>query len=101
MGYRGVHVNKSAELNWQGDVPLSEFLINDDPNPEVIVKRLPQINHTQHVTVRYLKPPTPPPHGDLIIIQEADVIGPPIILRQHMMPSTSESAPTSPISRYR
>ena len=62
---RGEHVNKSAELNWQGEELLSEYL-NDDSDPEVIVKRLPQINHSQQVTVEYLNPLTVPPGTHIV-----------------------------------
>ena len=78
---RGEHVNKSAEFNWQGEELLSEYL-NDDSDPEVIVKRLPQINHSQQVTVEYLNPLTVPPAGDFDIIQEANIIDPAIIVHQ-------------------
>ena len=59
---RGEHVNKSAELNWQGEELLSEYL-NDDSDPELIVKRLPQINHTQQMAL-VLNTSTLPPAGD-------------------------------------
>lgn len=42
--------------------------INQDVNP-IIVKKRPKkkLEYVQEVTIRYLKPPTPPPPGDIII----------------------------------
>ena len=45
------------------------------------------IEYSQDIAVRYLKPPAPAPHGDLIIRQENDVvrpIAPPQIIRIHL-----------------
>jgi len=42
--------------------------INYDPNPEIIYHDNPDnIIYTQKVGVRYLKPPTPPPPGPILI----------------------------------
>jgi hypothetical protein len=42
--------------------------INYDPNPEVIYRdNLDDVVYTQKVGVRYLKPPTPPPPGPILI----------------------------------
>jgi len=42
--------------------------INYDPNPEVIYHDNPNdVIYTQKVGVRYLKPPTPPPSGPILI----------------------------------
>ena len=49
------------------------------------VKSQKQVEYIQGLAIRYLKPPTPPPAGDIIITQEPDVIikpAPPIIIRQ-------------------
>lgn len=42
--------------------------INYDPNPEIIYRDNPDdVIYTQKVGVRYLKPPTPPPPGPILI----------------------------------
>ena len=42
--------------------------VYQDPNPEVINRSNPDpVTYQQNVSVRYLVPPTPPPHGPLII----------------------------------
>ena len=42
--------------------------LNNDPNPQIIVRPNPdQVTYQQNVSVRYLVPPTPPPPGPLII----------------------------------
>jgi hypothetical protein len=42
--------------------------VNNDPNPQIIMKPNPdQYTYQQNVSVRYLVPPTPPPPGPLII----------------------------------
>jgi len=54
--------------------------INYDPNPEIIYRENPNdIIYTQKVGVRYLRPPTPPPPGPLLIreIQSTPPIDPP------------------------
>jgi hypothetical protein len=70
-GHRGVWANRNEVLNWNGPVPISQYRLNDDPYPEVIHKTNNQpIEYTQEIQVRYLRPPTPPTPGDLIIKQE-------------------------------
>ena len=39
LGERGIWANKAESLMWRGVMPLSEYAINNDPNPEVITKR--------------------------------------------------------------
>ena len=86
LGQRGIWVNKTEVLNWRGQIPLSEYKLNDDPNPEIINKTSSQpVEYNQEISVRYLRPPTPPPHGELVIKQEGSVqVGPapPVIIRQ-------------------
>lgn len=69
-----------------GPVPIHEYAINEDPNPEFICKRTNQmIEYVQELAIRYLRPPTPPPPGDIVINQEPNVAtppAPPLILRQ-------------------
>jgi hypothetical protein len=60
------------------------YPINNDPHPEVIRKQPAPVKYTQQVAVRTLKPPTPVPHGDLIVkeFQRQIPAGPPVVLRQ-------------------
>ena len=87
QGHRGVWANKSEVLNWNGPVPINQYRLNDDPHPEIIHKSISQpVEYTQDIQVKYLRPPTPPPPGDLIIKQEGGVAlppAPPQIIRQH------------------
>lgn len=85
-GNRGILVNKSEILKWKGSIPLESYPINIDPNPQVIIKKdSKKIDYTQSIRIKYLKPPSPPAPGDLIIRQEPSrltVPAPPIIIRQ-------------------
>ena len=79
-------MNKSEIFNWNGTIPISDYPIFQDLEPEIIIKKSQkQVEYIQGLAIRYLKPPTPPPAGDIIITQEPDVIikpAPPIIIRQ-------------------
>ena len=47
---------------------LNGYKVNFDPNPQVIRKHANDaVTYKQEVAVRYLRPPTPPPPGPLII----------------------------------
>jgi hypothetical protein len=58
-----------------------------DPNPEIVTKKTKQpltLEMKQEVAIRYLRPPTPPPPGDIIINQECNKLtppAPPLIIR--------------------
>jgi len=66
-GMTGVWVNKEECLNWRGPIPLEQYRINQDPNPTIIrKKRTMEIDATQRISVRFLKPPVPPVPGKLI-----------------------------------
>ena len=86
LGQRGIWANKQEVLNWKGVLPISEYLINEDPNPDIVTKRVAQhIEYVQELAVRYLRPPTPPAPGEIIITQEANNLvppAPPLIIRQ-------------------
>lgn len=70
-GLRGILVNKREIDSYSGQIPLSEYTINDDPNPRVIRKTLEEpVKGKQQVTIRYLEPPPAPQSGDIIIEQE-------------------------------
>ena len=65
LGQRGVWTNRSEVLNWKGPIPISQYRLNDDPNPEVILKTNSQpVEYTQDIQVRYLRPPTPQAPGN-------------------------------------
>ncbi|CAF3679150.1 unnamed protein product [Adineta steineri] len=58
----------------------SENNLNYDPNPEIIYRdNLKDIVYTQKVGIRYLRPPTPPPPGPIVIreIQSKPLNDPP------------------------
>lgn len=95
LGQKGVWLNKSESLNWTGPQPLDQYKISQDPQPEIIKKYYDKpIEYTQDILVRYLKPPTPPPPGDIVIVhrpqnsKEGSACSvsskelPPIIIRQ-------------------
>lgn len=67
-------------------LPLDQYRLHEDPNPEIIRKKpIERVNYTQNVAVRYLKPPQPPPAGDIIIQQLPDrqvAPAPPLHVRQ-------------------
>ena len=86
LGQRGIWVNKSEVSDWRGEVPIEHYHINEDPNPEIITKRSQQkLEYIQELAVRYLRPPTPPAPGEIVITQEANVLtppAPPLVIRQ-------------------
>lgn len=70
-GYKGIWANKDEIANWVGPVPLSEYPINQDPNPILIKKRSnKQFELQKKVLVRYLEPPRPRTPGEIIVKQE-------------------------------
>jgi hypothetical protein len=85
-GERGIQLNKSEEEAWSGDLPLSQYKINKDANPEVITKKTKQeLEYIQEIAVRYLRPQTPAAPGDIIIEQECNIPSqpaPPLVIRQ-------------------
>jgi hypothetical protein len=89
FGQKGLWLNKNEVRYWQSnnpDISLNDYKLNEDTRPDLITKTIHQpVEYKQDIQVKYLKPPTPPPHGDLIIRQENDIIlpkAPPQILRQ-------------------
>jgi hypothetical protein len=85
-GNTGLWLNRTEIVNWRGEIPITQYLINEDLNPEVIRKRTEQrIIYEQEVAVRYLRPPTPPPPGEILIRQEKNIPtppAPPLVIRQ-------------------
>jgi hypothetical protein len=86
LGYHGVLLNRAQVQGWNGPVPINQYKLNNDPNPEVITKVSGQpVEYNQDIQVRYLRPPTPAPHGDIIIRQTQNTVhqpAPPLIIRQ-------------------
>jgi len=86
LGQRGLWVNKAEVNAWRGDIAISEYRIHEDANPQVITKRVQQaVEYVQELAIRYLRPPTPPAPGEIVITQEANVNtgpAPPLIIRQ-------------------
>jgi hypothetical protein len=71
LGYRGILLNRSQVQGWNGPVPINQYKLNNDSNPEVVTKVSSQpVEYEQDIQVRYLRPPTPAPHGDLIIKEQ-------------------------------
>ena len=95
QGQRGIWANKQEVVNWKGVIPISEYIINEDSNPEIITKKTQQnIEYIQELAIRYLRPPTPPAPGEIIITQETNSLvppAPPLVIRQQpARPSTPE-----------
>lgn len=84
-GQRGFLLNKAEISNWTGPVPLSQYRIQEDHNPEVIRRQQDQpIEYNQDISVRYLRPPTPVT-GEIVIRQEQETVAvpaPPLIMRK-------------------
>lgn len=82
---RAVWLNKEENSTWRGQLPLEQYRLNVDPNPNVVVKKPKEkIKYKQEVHVKYLKPPTPKP-SELVIVQEPNrqlPAAPPLIIRQ-------------------
>jgi hypothetical protein len=86
LGQRGIWANKSEVANWKGVIPISQYAINEDGTPQVITKRTEQtLTYIQELAIRYLRPPTPPAPGEILITQEVNSLtppAPPLIIRQ-------------------
>lgn len=94
-GERGIWINKAESLNWKSSIPLNIYPINEDTEPEILTKSTSQkIEYVQELAIRYLRPPTPPAPGDIIINKGPNQVpppAPPIIIRQQPpRPSTPE-----------
>ena len=86
IGQRGIWMNKAEVNAWRGDIAISEYRIHEDANPQIINKRVEQqIEYVQELAIRYLRPPTPPAPGEIVISMESDIQtgpAPPLIIRQ-------------------
>ncbi len=86
IGQRGIWINRAEVNAWRGDISINEYRIHEDPNPQVITKKVEAIvEYVQELAIRYLRPPTPPAAGEIIITQEPNIAtgpAPPLIIRQ-------------------
>lgn len=94
-GQRGIWANKQEVVNWKGVIPITEYIINEDSNPEIITKKVSQsLEYIQELAIRYLRPPTPPAPGEIVITQEVNTLTPPapplVIRQQPARPDTPE-----------
>lgn len=91
LGQHGIWLNKKESDNWKGEVPLSQYPINMDSDPEILTKKSQQnIEYVEQYLVRYLRPPTPPGPGEILIQQQNNILtppAPPIIIRQQPLRS--------------
>ena len=60
--------------NWLGSsMKISDYTINIDENPEIITKKPgdeTKLEYIQELILKYLRPPTPPAPGEIIINQQ-------------------------------
>ncbi|CAF0850813.1 unnamed protein product [Brachionus calyciflorus] len=108
-GEKSYIANKSDFVDWKGPIPLDQYPINEDESPEIVIKKPEQkIEYEQEIAIRYLKPPTPAPHGDIIIQHEKIVVpppAPPLVIRQQLQrsktpePMIIREAPPKPIRK--
>jgi len=86
IGQRGIWLNKAEVNAWRGDLAITEYRIHEDSNPQVVQKRYEQVfEYVQELAIRYLRPPTPPAAGEIVIVQEPNIPtgpAPPLIIRQ-------------------
>ena len=62
------HLNWQEIASWPGN--LKDYVINEDPHPEVIIKKIEvELEYVQELAVRYLRPPVLTPPGDILITQ--------------------------------
>ena len=70
LGNKGLWANRLEVLNWKGELPISEYKINEDTTPNIIIKKYEKdVEYIQELAVRYLRPPPLPAPGEIIITQ--------------------------------
>ena len=83
-GQTGLWLNESEVLSFNGN--LAEYVFVEDANPQVINKKVQQqLEYVQELAIRYLRPPTPPAPGEIVIQMEANSLtgpAPPLVIRQ-------------------
>ena len=95
-GYEGIWMNKNEVINWKGSIPIEQYSLNEDPNPQIILKKTEQqLEYIQELAIRYLRPPTPKVSpGDIFIKLENCSLTPPapplVIRQQAARPATPE-----------
>ena len=84
LGNRGVWTNRLEVANFRGN--LKEYQLNEDPNPQVITRKVEKdVEYVQELAVRYLKPPVPPSPGEILIKHDPSILpppAPPLVIRQ-------------------
>jgi len=86
IGHRGIFANKPELERWRGKLPLAEYKLYEDPNPQII-KRKPveKVKYIQDIQVKYFKPPPAGAPGEILIKQQPDVPttpAPPLVIRK-------------------
>ena len=83
-GQTGLWLNEAEVLAFNGN--LAEYVFVEDANPQVINKKVQQqLEYVQELAIRYLRPPTPPAPGEIVIQMEGNSLSgpaPPLIIRQ-------------------
>lgn len=83
--YAGIYLNKHEVDSWKGPIPIDQYPINtNDSNPEVIKKKLDDVQYVQQYAVRYLEPTGAyAKPGDIIIKERGTNIppAPPVVIR--------------------
>lgn len=52
-GERGIWANRNEVAAWRGQLPIVDYPINEDPNPQVVTKRTHQkLDYTQEIAIR-------------------------------------------------
>jgi len=68
-------LNKEEMDNFLNDGDTDEYLINKDSNPHIIIKKpTNSVELKQKIEISYLRPPTPPPPGEIIIEKEPNKV---------------------------
>ena len=88
-----LHYDAGENRAYSSCMPDNSLLrLNQDPSPILIRKKpIRPIYYTQNVAVKFLRPPSPPPPGDILIRQERDIQAPPA------PPLRIQQKPSSPI----
>lgn len=57
-GERGIWANRNEVAAWRGQIPIVDYPINEDPQPQLVTKRTQQkLDYTQEIAIRYLNIP--------------------------------------------
>lgn len=95
LGQRGLWLNRAEVNAWRGDISIDQYRIHQDANPQIITKQVQEVlEYVQELAIRYLRPPTPPAPGEIVITMEPNYPtgpAPPLIIRQQpARPTTPE-----------